>query len=43
MYHVAVYSGMPPFGLGKVGTLVPAAGRNDTARGRITRQADGAS
>jgi hypothetical protein len=28
------YSGMPPFGLGKASTLVPATGRRDTARGR---------
>jgi hypothetical protein len=33
--YEAIYSGMPPFGLGKVGTLVPADGRLDTARGRI--------
>ena len=33
--YEAVYSGMPPFGLGKVGPLVPASGRHETARGRI--------
>jgi len=34
--YEAVYSGMPPFGLGQAGTLVPAAGHRDSARGRIT-------
>jgi hypothetical protein len=34
--YEAVYSGMPPFGLGKVGRLTPAAGRHESARGRIT-------
>lgn len=40
-YHVAagqyeaIYSGMPPFGLGRVGTLVPASGRRESARGRL--------
>jgi hypothetical protein len=33
--YEAVYSGMPPFGLGHAGRLVPAAGRRDSARGRI--------
>lgn len=33
--YEAVYSGMPPFGLGKVSSLVPAAGRLESARGRI--------
>ena len=33
--YEAVYSGMPPFGLGKVGELIPAAGRHETARGRV--------
>jgi len=33
--YEAVYSGMPPFGLGKVGELVPTSGRRETARGRI--------
>jgi Domain of unknown function (DUF4188) len=33
--YETVYSGMPPFGLGKAGTLVPASGRHETARGRI--------
>jgi hypothetical protein len=33
--YEAVYSGVPPTGLGKVGTLVPASGRRDTAGGRF--------
>jgi Monooxygenase af470-like len=33
--YEAVYSGMPPFGLGKAGKLVPARGRRETARGRV--------
>ena len=33
--YETVYSGMPPFGLGKAGTLVPASGKRETARGRI--------
>jgi hypothetical protein len=36
--YEAVYSGMPPFGLGKIGTLVPATGHRDTARGRVQRE-----
>jgi hypothetical protein len=41
-YHVrageyeAIYSGMPPYGLGKVSKLVPASARFESARGRIT-------
>ena len=35
--YEAVYSGMPPHGLGKIATLVPASGRNDSARGRVGR------
>ncbi len=31
-----VYSGMPPYGLGKVGNLIPASGRREAARGRMT-------
>jgi hypothetical protein len=34
--YEAVYSGMPPFGLGKVGALVTASGQQETARGRVT-------
>jgi Monooxygenase af470-like len=33
--YEAVYSGMPAYGLGKVGTLVPAVGRREQARGRL--------
>lgn len=33
--YEAVYSGMPAFGLGKVGRLVSASGARETARGRI--------
>ena len=35
--YETVYSGMPPFGLGKVGTLVPASGRRESARGRFVQ------
>jgi hypothetical protein len=34
--YETVYSGMPPFGLGKASNLVPATGRRETARGRLT-------
>jgi hypothetical protein len=34
-HYEAVYSGMPPSGLGKVGRLVPATGRHETARDRF--------
>lgn len=34
-HYEAVYSGMPAFGLGKVGTLTPVSGARETARGRI--------
>jgi hypothetical protein len=33
--YEAVYGGMPAFGLGQVGRLIPAQGRRDNARGRI--------
>jgi len=36
--YEAVYSGMPTFGLGKVGRLVPASGTRESARGRITER-----
>jgi hypothetical protein len=35
--YEAIYSGMPPFGLGKTAKLVPATGHRDTARGRVQR------
>ena len=34
--YEAVYSGMPEFGLGAAGTLVPATGARESARGRLT-------
>ena len=37
--YEAVYSGMPPFGLGKIGNLVPASGRKDSARIRMSGDA----
>jgi hypothetical protein len=33
--YEAIYSGMPAFGLGKIGALVPATGRRESARGRL--------
>ncbi|SRR5579871_1581930 len=33
--YEAVYSGMPPFGLGKVGRLIDASGLRDSARQRL--------
>jgi hypothetical protein len=33
--YEAIYSGMPPFGLGKVGKLVPASGALERARDRV--------
>jgi hypothetical protein len=33
--YETVYSGMPPFGLGKVGKLVPASGSRESARNRL--------
>ena len=35
--YESIYSGMPPFGLGEFGTIVPAAGRKGSARGRMGR------
>lgn len=34
--YEAIYSGMPPFGLGRASSLVPASGKRDTARKRLT-------
>lgn len=34
-----VYSGMPPYGLGKAGRLVPASGGRESARGRFVSTA----
>jgi len=33
--YEAIYSGMPPFGLGRIGELVPASGRREAASGRM--------
>jgi hypothetical protein len=33
--YEALYGSMPAYGLGKVGALVPASGRRESARGRI--------
>ena len=33
--YEAIYSGMPPRGLGRVGRLVPATGRRESARSRM--------
>jgi hypothetical protein len=41
--YESVYVNMPPFGLGKAGTLQPATGRRQSARGRLGAQQDGVS
>jgi hypothetical protein len=33
--YEAIYSGMPPWGLGCIAALVPASGRKESARGRV--------
>ena len=38
--YETIYSGMPPFGLGKAGRLVAASGSRETARLRMTGYAD---
>jgi hypothetical protein len=38
--YEAIYSGMPAFGLGKVGQLAPINGLRDSARGRLRQQAE---
>jgi len=38
--YETVYSGMPPYGLGKVGSLVPASGTRGSAKERIGIRAD---
>ena len=35
--YEAIYSGMPRWGLGSVGALVPASGRKESARGRVKK------
>jgi hypothetical protein len=37
--YEAVYNNMPPVGLGRVGELIPASGRHETAGGRLGRTA----
>ena len=37
--YETVYSGMPPYGLGKAGKLVPASGHRESARDRLNRSA----
>jgi Domain of unknown function (DUF4188) len=37
--YEAIYSGMPAIGLGKASKLIPAVGRKESARGRITQDA----
>jgi hypothetical protein len=39
--YEAIYSGMPPWGLGRVGALVPASGRKEAARDRLGNHAAG--
>lgn len=34
--YEAIYSGMPPFGLGKAGTLIPVSAKRESARERIS-------
>ena len=34
-HYEAIYSGMPAYGLGKVGKLVPASGNRDSAKSRM--------
>jgi hypothetical protein len=38
--YEAIYSGMPPTGLGQAGKLVPATGRKESARGRASREVE---
>ena len=38
--YETIYSGMPPFGLGKAGRLMPASGPRETARQRMTSSFD---
>ena len=39
--YETVYSGMPPFGLGRAAKLVSASGQRDSARGRLSATAPG--
>lgn len=38
-HYEAIYSGMPPYGLGKVGNLVPASGMRERASDRLSTEA----
>jgi hypothetical protein len=38
--YESIYSGMPPFGLGKFATLVSANGKRETARGRVAAKVE---
>ena len=38
--YEAIYSGMPRFGLATAGNLLPAAGRRESARGRLVKQGE---
>jgi hypothetical protein len=38
--YEAIYNNMPRVGLGEAGELVPAAGRRETAKGRISGETD---
>jgi len=35
-HYESVYSGMPPYGLGKAGRLIPATGKREAARSRVS-------
>jgi hypothetical protein len=37
--YEAIYSGMPQWGLGSIGKLIPASGRQESARGRLVKSA----
>ncbi len=39
--YEALYSGMPPRGLGRLGRLVPASGSREAARGRLRGEREG--
>lgn len=40
--YETMYVDMPPFGLGRAGTLLPATGRRQSAQGRLSSQPTGA-
>lgn len=41
--YEALYSGMPPQGLGKAGTIVPATGHMSSARSRVQKTKEGST